>query len=90
MNFSKMLDQEVGKFSLLEIMVVALVVMVLYLVYKQMKGNFGAMMGMGNMPSLTARNLNIKLSQEQKDKMKKCMDGKTWDNSCLPAFPKPK
>ena len=40
MRFSKMLEQEFKNFSLLEIMVIALVIMVLYLVFKQFKGNF--------------------------------------------------
>ena len=42
MRFSKMLDREIGDFSLLEVMVIALVIMVLYLVYKSYKNNFGA------------------------------------------------
>ncbi len=87
MRFSKMLDREIGDFSLLEIMVIALVVMVLYLVYKSYKNNFGRM---GNMPVLTGANMNINLTQEQKDKMKRCTNATTWTNDCLPAFPKPK
>ena len=63
MRFSKMLDQPVGKFSLLEVIVIALVVVVLYLLYKSFKNNFGASANCSD-PDPSKRAPNCKLTSE--------------------------